>query len=113
MTFTVGMKCKTRDGRDAMVICVDANHGGFPVVALVRNNDNSENVRTYSRQGNAEPYCELPYDLIPPKRSGTFWVNVYPEDAQHAHFTKTEADACAMSNRLACIEVHWEEGDGL
>ncbi len=57
--------------------------------------------------------CEDRLDLIPPKRSGTFWVNVYPTKGGFGHDSKRAADEEAGSTRLACIEVHWEEGAGL
>src|SRR5262249_54749554 len=40
--FVVGEVCRTRDGRVARVICVDAAHDRFPVIALVKENDGSE-----------------------------------------------------------------------
>ena len=49
-----------------------------------------------------------------PKRTGTVWVNVYEEYASVAHLNRESADIVAgVRARLACVEVHWTEGEGL
>jgi len=37
------------------------------------------------------------------------WVNIYPSTV---HATREEADSGAARNRIACIEVEFEEGEG-
>ena len=37
------------------------------------------------------------------------WVNVYPD----AHPSKKDADHCAAADRIACIRIEFEEGEGL
>lgn len=64
--------------------------------------------------------AEDDFDLFmaPEKKSG--WVNLYTtcvSDKQNAasfvHPSKREADESASSNRIACIEVTYTEGQGL
>ena len=49
-------------------------------------------------------------------RKGTRWMNVYENDAVEFYSTtfasKSDADSC-KTNRIACIEVPWVEGQGL
>ena len=114
MTFTVGQKCQTRDGRDARVICVD-RAGKHPIVALVTDRQGYEHLYSYPSSGIRAPVDgDDPSELIPPKRSGTFWVNVYDGYPSSCHGSKELALKNSFSpTRLACVEVQWTEGDGL
>jgi hypothetical protein len=58
------------------------------------------------------------YQIIntpPPKRNGVLWVIVWPDFAA-AYQSKTEADSHTARRQiqcLACIQVHWQEGQGI
>lgn len=107
MTFTVGQRVPTRDGRNARVIWDN------PLVALVTR-DGIQTAFQYLSGGRYEATIEHPLDLIPPKRAGTFWVNVWPNGLPGSGYeTRESADETAGKECLACIEVHWTEGDGL
>jgi hypothetical protein len=119
MTFTVGQHVKTRDGRDARVICVDRKWDVAPIIALVPEDDGREGTYAYNTEGRHLCDQASGADLIPPKRSGTVWINVY--DGGFAGFGARDlADNAVMEDgrqasevRLACKEVQWTEGDGL
>lgn len=115
--FTVGQHVKTRDGRDARVICVDRDWDRFPIVALiVDENSRTEMAQYFNPEGRSSYSDEYGNDLIPPKRSGTFWVNVYQGSMRTTHSSTEDADRYVRTGsppRFACIEVHWTEGDGL
>jgi hypothetical protein len=52
--------------------------------------------------------------IKPQPKTGTFWVNVYPDGPGCVWGTRVEADASPYGkNRIACIEVQWTEGEGL
>lgn len=53
-------------------------------------------------------------DVLPPKLTGTVWVNIEPSWSPGRLYESRElADEYAGSKRTACIEVQWEEGQGL
>lgn len=50
--------------------------------------------------------------MAPKKR--VVWVNVYPyTDGARCYETREKADRIASSDRIACIRVEFEEGEGL
>jgi len=61
---------------------------------------------------------EFSCDVLPPKLTGTVWVNVYDSEYTSTGFaykTREAADRYASyrPSRQACLEVPWEEGQGL
>ena len=54
---------------------------------------------------------EYPWRVKPQKLKR--WVNVYPNDDISAYETREEADRAADHRRIACVEIEFEEGDGL
>ncbi len=43
----------------------------------------------------------------------TAWCNFYPLGSGGVHQTREDADLNALVHRIACIQVEFEEGDGL
>ncbi len=43
----------------------------------------------------------------------TQWCNFYPSGSGYTHATRTEADRSATSERIACVPVTFELGEGL
>jgi len=41
------------------------------------------------------------------------WVNIYPAGTPAAHSTRELADKYAGHDRIACVRVEYEEGEGL
>ena len=117
-----GGRCQTRDGRAARIICTDLN-SAQPIVAVVNcfgEVDGEEFLRLYSKDGHFYTdgiQCE--FDLVPlPRRlKREYWVNIYPRvtAGNILHFSKSDADSIAMSDRVACVKVviDCEEGEGL
>ena len=80
---------------------------GWPILAIITCADGSEYARMYPRDN-------PDWENIPvPKRSGTVWVNVYEENFLVPHHSRKEADKHGTPDRLACVPVHWTEGEGL
>ena len=111
-----GGKCRTIDGRSARIICTDAR-GNYPITALIAD-----------RNGDEEPYCysasgafrwddkQHEVDLINIPERHVRWVNFYsslPTQMACDHESRETADRCASSDRIACIRVEFEEGEGL
>jgi hypothetical protein len=102
--FEVGKTYKTRDGRDARVICVDARDEkeDEPILALVSKRGGKEIICGYANDGSFDGVgFDDRHDLMPPTR--TVWVNFYYSD-KCAEYYDTEEHARRMkagSNRLA------------
>ena len=114
--FTVGQHVKTRDGRDARVICVDVI-GAHKIVALIKNGEHESIVGFYAN-GHFSCDSESASDLIPPKRSGTFWFNIYQDGSSSVPYsTEGGAQTAAAEDPHIIIAVavplRWTDGDGL
>lgn len=56
------------------------------------------------------PY--VTWRIMPEKK--TFWLNIYSDASDLCtHDTKTEADKAALPSRIACVQVTYEDGEGL
>ena len=64
--FKVGMQVRTRDGRDARIICVDAK-ASEPIIALVRNHTGRDNTYHYYDNGKYFSGEKHDLDLMPPE----------------------------------------------
>ena len=56
----------------------------------------------------------VPIRNVPPKPLYHFekrWVSVY-QGVSHMHETIAEADECATSDRVACVEIDWPMAGG-
>ena len=110
------------DGRPARIICTDAK-GEHPIIALV-NFGPYDLVLWFSADGRVASSLRLGKHNLrlvnapAPKLSGTVWVNVREHDEYvgvgHAYVSREMADRVGDDDdRLACVEVHWTEGEGL
>jgi hypothetical protein len=52
-------------------------------------------------------------DLIEVKPKHVVWVNVYAARIDGMFCSRKTADACAFPQRIACIRIEYEEGEGL
>ncbi len=85
--------------------------GIWPILAVITKADGWQYTATWERD------CHDWENVPASKRSGTVWVNVY-EDAVGGIDIGVGANpsrkgAEAGYNRLASVEVHWTEGEGL
>lgn len=122
---------RTRDGRQARIICTDRKDRpgwrAIPYVALVVAADGGEDTYWYHEDGTCHNKVqELDLINIPEKHTLRGWVNVYPPgqvypysqkpEGSRFYSTRTAADEWAMNQlRIACIEIsrEFEEGEGL
>lgn len=96
--------------------------GYWPILAVITCQNGSQYTATWARDWDG-------WENVPvPKRTGTVWVNVYEENFLVLHHSRKEADKWAErvlvgpqasierggpDRRLACVPVHWTEGEGL
>ena len=83
----------TRDGRPARIICFNRVSDKFPIIALVMNTENREDVYYYDNNGKDCHNKEKDYDLVMKPKIKTGWINVHKENGLY----KTEEDA--INNR--------------
>ena len=99
----------TRDGRRARIICFDSN-GGRPIVALVTECDDEEEI-PYKYHCDGSYNCQsIPSDndlmMLPEKKGG--WVNVYKNQIHDTPKSAEEAHK-GITDYIKTIRVEWEE----
>lgn len=126
MTIDFTKPVRTRGGQPARILCTDHKQSGYPIVAVVGQFE--EFIVRYDRDGRSaliSGYREQErYDLvnIPVKHKG--WINItklvaVPADGTiytHGNVWPSKHDAInfyGTGPRVACIEVEFEEGQGL
>lgn len=110
---------QTRNGRPVRILATDAK-GGQSVAGLVTDRGGYETAYLWSAHGHHfgndadnGPRVTDDFDLVnvpEPKKTGTMWLNVYPNVPSAAHSSRPAADLNATHSRLACIRVDWAEG---
>lgn len=107
-----------RDGMTARIICTDRNsregYSDFPIVALV---GKYENILCYMHDGKSKRDSIMPSDLVNIHVRHERWLNIYKDGYEFLPYhTKDEADFHASrssEDRIACIKISFEEGEGL
>lgn len=110
-------KVVTRDGHSVRIICTNRSHD-YSVVALINNGD-SEDLLSYTKDGEVYTTLEDDYDLFFAPESKTkkvLWMNLYKDadgDIASGDFYETKEEA--FENRstgltyLGTSKVEWEE----
>lgn len=114
-----GKPVYTRNGQEVRIICFDAKLGDYPIVALVKGeNSTQEILLTYTNEG--ELYhndSEHPLNLVMPLKKKTGWVNMYHVNGEDTvsgikciYKTKEEARIKAIIGGAAnTIKIEWYE----
>ena len=102
--------CQTRDGKKVIIYCVDAP-GEYQIHGRIED-DNYP--RTWRLDGRDTSLESTGYDLVNIQQKVEKWANVYTHfRTGYLYPTKSEADRSAEPDRIACIKVSFEEGEGL
>lgn len=109
----------TREGFRARIICFDANNKGFPLVALVKDSNNSEEYPVlYSKDGNFyNSGRENPKDLFMEGIKKEGWINIYEALDERCigkiHNSKEAARRMKVNDQgvtyITTVRVEWEE----
>jgi hypothetical protein len=109
-------KYQTRDGRAVRILAVDIP-SCEPVAACVYDEHGGAGVYSYSADGAFNTGPNSPWDLIPVPVKRTGWVNIYSEEDYGCHYkfseTREGADKRAGSDRIACVQITFTDGEGL
>ena len=112
-------KVVTRDGKNVRILCTDRKLDSKEVVGLTMNNDGTEGLLSWSKQGKSLSLNNSSFDLYfaPEKHEG--WVNLYKwlgkEYTYHmgnVYNSKAEAKNGSSNNNykyIATIRIEWEE----
>lgn len=109
MTFDPTKPVQTRCGYPARILATDVR-GKFPVIAAVEKGG-TETVFQFGLDGDCDETTRL--DLINIPQKHVRWVNVYATRADAVHKSKDLADAYCSHDRIACIRIEFQEGEGL
>lgn len=116
MTISMDKEYTTRDGRPVRILCTNRKCD-FPIVALVTQGNQSEDVFCYTQKGSysAAYIHRHNLDLIEKPRRLQGWINVYPNEITGVVYqTRSDADSGASDERIACIDLsQFKEGEGL
>jgi hypothetical protein len=101
----------TRDGREAKV-CVENSSTHPHIKGFIRQSQSRQWAPyTWFTDGSVSAK-EEEADLFDVPVKHTRWVNIYYPAAE-GYSSKKEANMSASSSRVACIQVTFEEGEGL
>ena len=111
-------KVVTREGKNVRILCTDRKLDSKEVVGLTMNNDGTEGLLSWSKQGKLLSLNDSSFDLFfaPEKHEG--WVNLYKlANKDCAYYTggifnsKAEAENKRDTSDLyvATIKIEWEE----
>ena len=109
-------KVVTRDGKNVRILCTNRKLDSKEVVGLTMNNDGTEGLLSWNKQGKSFSLNDSSFDLFfaPEKHEG--WINVYRNSSGHvytgaAYDSKEDAEKRKESgeNYVTTIKIEWEE----
>lgn len=118
-------KTYTSDGSPVRILCVDGPDTEHPVLGIV---DGISGVQAWSPTGLTPNFFSVHtnsiHDLVEVKEKQVRYVNIYinkgatdkyrtPGENAYFYNNRHEADINANHNRVACIRIEFEEGEGL
>lgn len=111
--ITLEKQYRTRGNQKTRVYCTDGG-GKYPVHGAVWDEEKQEWItRTWTLNGVYRINFESDIDLIEIKPKIKGWLNVYEINDAYFYTTRKEADKKAVPGRIACIQIEFEEGEGL
>ena len=108
-------KIVTRDGRNVRIVCTDVK-GSAPIVAVIEEKDNTENVFRYEPDGIMHGYHDIDLFFAPDIHVG--WINIHKECLFGSNYwpsvvysTEEEAKEAAAQcdSPVYTTKVQWEE----
>jgi len=106
---------QTRNGWPAELV-YDGLSGPFPLAVVVYKGNGTADLHIYTREGKHNFMGDGSTGLMNVPQRGECWINIYPVCSgcsPSGHRTRERADEYARPNRIACVRVEYEEGEGL
>lgn len=106
-----------RDGRAVRIVCFDRKcDDGYPIVALIEDEDGEEQIQTYMADGRIyADQCISSGDLMLKAQKGAGWINIY-KSSQNVFcdgvFDSKDEAMKSISDYEKCIDtvrIEWEE----
>lgn len=114
-TFDPTKPVQLRNGLKAEIVYRKHNNNA-PLVVITTDVTGFKVMNQYKLDGHRlDDLHHVPLlDLVNIPKNHTIWINIYPECYNINIFeTKFQADLAAARSRIACIEIKFEEGEGL
>ena len=110
------LKVVTREGKLVRIVCTDAM-SEYPIVALVRQNENTESMCNFTQDGTCIKGVESSCDLFFAPEKKIAWANLYCTELGTmftGEFFKTEEVAIKekvkdLGKYITTFNVQWEE----
>lgn len=116
MTIDLTKPVKTRDGRTARIVSTNLC-GPYPIAAVVERGDGETLIICTSEGKIADGDGESSLDLMNVPEKHEAWINIYHNEHECpwvcSYQTKEEADYRAAPDRISCVRVEYEIGDGV
>lgn len=105
----MGKQYRTGHGDDVRILCTD---GPEPCPVIGYRLPDGEPLRWTANGAFRIDGIDSEYDLIEVKPKIVRWLNLYSHTGC-VHQSREQADDGADDNRIACIRIEFEEGEGL
>ena len=109
-------KVVTRDGKNVRILCTDRKLDSKEVVGLTMNNDGTEGLLSWSKQGKSLSLNDSSFDLFFAPETHEGWINVYRNNDSHTYAgavydSKEDAEKRKVidENYVTTIKIEWEE----
>ena len=110
-------KLVTREGCSVRIICTDAKLGSTEIVGLEIDDDGTECIFAWTKEGKLFSNTDTPNDLFFAPETHEGWINVYRHsDGGHAYAgavydSKEDAEKRKIidENYVTTIKIEWEE----
>lgn len=110
-----GAKVVTRDGRPARIICWDKLGDMYPLVALVKDKDGTEDTETYTLDGACVVDQKYDLDLFMAPAVVVRWVNLHGGFGGLYNYRIYDSEQEALKHKddyddyIATAKLSWEE----
>lgn len=112
-TLDITKPVQTRDGKPARIVSTKLGKT-YPLGAIITYSNGDEVFNTYEIGGMQHANgVHSVNDLINVPEKFIRWVNFNKSGTVTSYVNRQSADYCARDDRLACIKVEFEEGQGV
>ena len=102
----------TREGNKARIVCWDANNEGYPIIALVENDDHCEFPYSYTRHGLFDMDEESPMDLMLLIQKHEGYITLYKQGLIDGKDKETMVSALIFKTPEEAVESMREACEG-